>query len=263
MGLVRPDDLAALRRLRQPEQQDGDEDGTGNDVSASDDEPDEQPTAYSAALIEELTAIRTAAMRVEMVNRPQVALAAMLYPLVVQVFHDGPRYLRPASSVEISGDLKDLTPAIKEPEACAALTSWNDIRDKWSYDVPGKADDLWEWLLEQPLDCLSDLLAVVVAANINAVEAKHDHVRDRLAHADKLAAAVHLDMRRHWSAKAPFLSRLSKAQIVEVMTEAGCSKSAIKAAGKASKAEAVTMAEEAMKTKSWLPSKLQSQSCEE
>lgn len=107
-GLVRPDDLQELRRLRQPETQGGDETSAeeGCIASADDDDDEEQPTAYSAALVEELTAIRTAAMRVEMVSRPQTALTAVLYPLVMQVFHDGPRYLRPASSVEIAGDLR-------------------------------------------------------------------------------------------------------------------------------------------------------------
>ncbi|MDE3854366.1 hypothetical protein [Sinorhizobium meliloti] len=46
---------------------------------------------------------------------------------------------------------------------------------RWSYQIPGNPGDLWEWLLEQPPDHLADLLAVVVAANINGVEAKHDH----------------------------------------------------------------------------------------
>lgn len=207
-------------------------------------------------LVEELTAIRTAAMRVELVNRPELALAFALYPLVVKVFYDGPSYWRVGSAIELTGQVKNLTPSIKDPEACGSLTEWNSIHERWSYQIPGNPGDLWEWLLEQRPDHLADLLAVVVAANINGVEAKHDHSCDRLANAGQVASALKLDMRQHWEPQAPFLSRLSKAQIAEVMTQAGCAKSAIKAAAKAPKAEAVTLAEQALKGKAWLPALL-------
>jgi ParB family chromosome partitioning protein len=267
-GLVQPDDLAALRALRNPDDANGDAGqddesvsaGTIPAVSASakhgDDETDEQPMAYSAALIEELTAIRTAAMRNELTQRPELALAVMLYPLVLKTFLTGNGYWRIGSAIEIGGQLKDLAPSIKEADACDALNEWTRIHETWGYKLPGNPGDLWQWLLEQQLPDLLELLAVVTAANINAVEAKHDHDRERLAHADQLAAALKIDMNKHWEARAPFLSRLSKAQIAEVMEDAGCAKTAIKAALKATKAEAVTLAERALVGKTWLPGPL-------
>jgi ParB family chromosome partitioning protein len=270
-GLVRADDLAALRLLRNPQaSEQADEIGEdGGAASAGnvhgltaghgdDDGEAEQAMTYSAALIEELTAIRTAAMRNELVTRPNLALAVMLYPLVLKTFLTGNGYWRVGAAIEISGQLKDLAPSIKEPEACAALTEWTRIHETWSYKLPGAPGDLWEWLLEQPLHELLELLAVVTAANINAVEAKHDHDRDRLAHADQLAAALKLDMNSHWEAQASFLSRLSKAQIAEVMEDAGCAKAAIKAVSKAPKAEAVALAAKALAGKAWLPGPLRS-----
>ncbi|WP_245571511.1 ParB/RepB/Spo0J family partition protein [Neorhizobium alkalisoli] len=265
-GLVRADDLAALRRLRQPEteREDGEDASAGGApaLSGNDDE-DEKPTGYSAALVEELTAIRTVAMRNELVTRPDLALAVMLYPLALKVFLTGPSYWRIGSVIEISGQLKDLAPSIKEPEACAALSEWNSIHETWGHKLPGDPGDLWEWLLEQPQDELLDLLAVITAANINAVEGKHDHDRDRLSHADQLAAALKLDMRQHWEPKAPFLSRLSKAQIAELLEEAGCATSAVKAVTKAPKTEAVALAEKALSGKTWLPVQLRSVTEEE
>lgn len=65
-------------------------------------------------------------------------------------------------------------------------------------------------------------------------------------------------MNSHWEAQAPFLSRLSKVQIAEVMEDAGCAKSAIKAASKSPKAEAVALAEKALAGKAWLPGPLRS-----
>ncbi|RVK90346.1 ParB/RepB/Spo0J family partition protein [Sinorhizobium meliloti] len=205
-GLVRSEDLAELRRLRQPEAEVAD-DGAAESPALPDDE-DETPAAYSAVLVEELTAIRTAAMRVELVNRPELALAFALHRLVVKVFYDGPSYWRVGSAIELTGQVKNLTPSIKDPEACGSLTEWNSIHERWSYQIPGNPGDLWEWLLEQRPDHLADLLAVVVAANINGVEAKHDHSCDRLANAGQVASALKLDMRQHWEPQAPFLSRL-------------------------------------------------------
>ena len=270
-GLVRPDDLAALRRLRNPQSAEQAEEVTESGEAASagnihgltaghvdDDGEAKQAVTYSAALIEELTAIRTAAMRNELVTRPNLALAVMLYPLILKTFLTGNGYWRVGAVVEISGQLKDLAPSIKKPETCSALTEWTRIHETWGYKLPGDPGYLWEWLLEQPPHELLELLAVVTAANINAVEAKHDHDRDRLAHADQLAAVLKLDMNSHWEAQAPFLSRLSKAQIAEVMEEADCGKAAIKAAAKAPKAEAVALAEKALAGKAWLPGPLRS-----
>ncbi|NTJ35870.1 ParB/RepB/Spo0J family partition protein [Agrobacterium rhizogenes] len=248
-GYVKAEDRAAVARL-----QDGEDGHVPDDTAALPATAQAEPeTGYSATLIEELTAIRTAALRVELVNRPEVALAAILHPLVAKVFYDGPSYWRVQSAIEISGQAKDLAPSIKEPEACRVLVEWMEIKGRWADHIPGNPGDLWEWLLEQPTDRLTDLLAVVTAANLNAVNAKHDHSRDRLNHADEIAATLKLDMGQHWTPEAVFLSRLSKAQLAEVMQEAGCSVDAIKAIGKAQKAEAVALAETALQGKTWLP----------
>lgn len=255
-GYVKAEDRAALARLRH----DGktDEEGQDKDTlpAATGTEPE---TGYSATLIEELTAIRTAALRVELVSRPEIALAAILHPLVAKVFYDGLTFCRSESAIEISGQRRDLAPSIKEPDASRALVEWMSIRETWADHIPGNPGDLWEWLLEQPTERLSDLLAFVTAVNLNAVKAKHDHSRERLQQAEQIAAAVNLDMRRFWTPEAVFLSRLSKAQIAEVMQEAGCSKDAIKAVGKAPKAKAVTQAETALRGNTWLPVPLRAQ----
>lgn len=255
-GYVKGEDRAALVRL----QHDGEADEEGQDnetlAAAAEAEPE---TGYSAALIEELTAIRTAALRVELVSCPEIALAAILHPLVAKVSYDGPAFWHTESAIEVSGQRRDLTPSIKEPDASRAFVEWTSIRETWADHIPGNPGDLWEWLLEQPTERLTDLLAFVTAANLNAVKAKHDHSRERLQQAEQIAAAVNLDMHRFWTPEAVFLSRLSKAQIAEVMREAGCSNDAIKAVGKAPKAAAVTQAEIALRGNTWLPVPLRAQ----
>ncbi|BAV52969.1 Plasmid stabilization protein (plasmid) [Mesorhizobium loti] len=248
-GLVKPEDQKTLAALRAPEgQTDEDEDGEGAETSAV-----PEPSGLSNSLVEELTAIRTAAMRVELVARPHVALAALLMPLVCRTFLDHAIRMGADNAVEVRGEMRDLAPCIKEPDACRALSGWNDVMEGWGHHIPGTPADLWPWLLEQDTGRLLDLLAVVTAANLNAVAARYDASKSRLAQAGQVAEAVELDMKHWWSPEAPFLSRLSKADIADVMREAGCSETAAKSVERSPKDEAVALAEKELDGKGWLP----------
>lgn len=248
-GHVKPEDRAALDRLRQG---DADTDGAGGDnaVAMPAKEPDD---TYSAALVEELTAIRTAAMRVELANRPDIALAALLHPLVASAFYTGPASYRAEFPVEVSGQRRDLASSIKEPGAARALGDWSAVKETWGDHLPGQPADLWAWLLEQPTARLLDLLAFVTAANLDAVKAKHDQSRGRLEQAEHIATALGLDMRAYWTPDAAFLSRLTKSGIADVLGEAGCAAEAVRAVEKAPKAEAVAEAEKLLNGTGWLP----------
>lgn len=125
--------------------------------------------------------------------------------------------------------------------------------DGWGYRLPGDPADLWEWLIEQPTDVLTDLLAVVTAANLNAVSARHDASRSRIEQADQIAKTVNLDMRAWWTPEQEFLARLSKSTIASIMREAGCSEDAARAIERGPKAEAVAQAEKELDGKGWLP----------
>ncbi|MGR8964224.1 hypothetical protein [Rhizobium leguminosarum] len=206
--------------------------------------------------MEELTAIRTAAMRVELAGRPDIALAALLHPLVASVFYTGPVSCRAEFAVEISGQRRELASSVKEPGAARALTDWIAVTETWGDHLPGQRADLWTWLLEQPTARLLDLLAFVTAANLNAVKAKHEQSRARLEQAEHIATDLGLDMRAYWMPDAAFLGHLTKSGIAEVLDEAGCDAEAVRAIGKAPKAEAVAEAEELLNGTGWLPALL-------
>ncbi|WP_222320768.1 hypothetical protein [Rhizobium leguminosarum] len=203
-----------------------------------------------------MTAIRTAAMRVELASRPDIALAALLHPLVASVFYAGPASYRAEFPVEVSGQRRDLASSIKEPGAARALGDWSAITETWGDHLPGEPADLWAWLLEQPTARLLDLLAFVTAANLNAVKARHDQSRGRLEQAERIATALDLDMRAYWTPDVAFLSRLSKAGIAEVLQEASCAADAVRTVEKAPKAGAVAEAEKLLNGTGWLPSPL-------
>ncbi|MBB2905307.1 ParB family chromosome partitioning protein [Rhizobium sp. RAS22] len=248
-GYVKAEDKIALEQLQRGEPENSD--NVGVDANAPALSAQDVQTGYSAALVEELTAIRTAAMRVELANRPAIALAALLYPLVGRIFHTGYMYFEAA--VEVSGQRRELAPSIKEPGEARALVVWEKMKEGWGDTLPGSPADLWAWLLDQSTDKLLELLAFVTAANLNAVEAKHDHSKQRLANAEQIAEAVGLDMRNHWTADATFLGRLSKAGIAEVLDEAGCEPQLVRVIEKASKGDAVAEAEKQLAGKEWLP----------
>jgi ParB family chromosome partitioning protein len=252
-GLVKAEDRKALAALRAP---DGDEGRADSEEGQGEGEgEDAGPTDLSAALTEELTAIRTAALRVELASRPDVALIAIVHAMASRVFYDY-HHGRIEPAVEITGQRRNLAPSIKEPDACRALTGWNDVTEEWGHRLPGDLADLWPWLAMRPQADLLDLLAVVTAANLNAVVARHDAGKERITQAGLMAEAVGLDMRLWWTPEGAFLSRLSKADIAGIMREAGCPEDAARAVERAPKGEAVLQAEKELDGKGWLPAAL-------
>ncbi len=81
-------------------------------------------------------------------------------------------------------------------EGSKALGQMEAARQKWGGKIPADAEGLWTWCLAQKQAVLLDLLAFCAAATIDAVRGKSDRPEsERLRHADKLAAAVGLDMK--------------------------------------------------------------------
>lgn len=237
-GLVKPEDQKAVRSASKPQS----EDGQGDEAPA-----EAEPRGMSAVLMGELTAIRTAALRVEVAGRPEVALRALLMPLVSALFHGYRAAL--THPVEIRGDRRNLEHHIKEPEGCKALKAWQETLDTWGERMPGDPDGLWTWLGGQDTPVLLDLLAVVTAASLNAVGTGPQAAEL----AGDIAKAVELDMGAWWTPGQAFLSRIAKADIASAMSEAGCSEDAVAAVDRGAKAEVVAMAEREMEGKGWLP----------
>jgi ParB family chromosome partitioning protein len=104
---------------------------------------------------------------------------------------------------------------------------------------------------------LLDLLALCTAASIDAVQDKsHRPESERLRHADKLAAAVGLDMKLWFTPDATnYFSRVSKPQILDALREAKGQPPA-PAWEKLKKAELAKEAERQMTGTGWLPALL-------
>jgi ParB family chromosome partitioning protein len=190
--------------------------GEHSDDSSSQEEKD----GLSAALLEDLTIQRTAALRAELDVRPDIALITVTHNLVAQIFYE-PMYGLP-SSLTIRTDAYtervDLRSASESQAAKALAKQTHDVRQL----LPAKIDALWEWLLEQPQNVLLSVLAAAVAHTVNAVQGPHDEPSTgRLAGAAALAQALELDMSNWWQASASnYFGRVKKDQIIRGIQQA-------------------------------------------
>ena len=165
-------------------------------------------TEFSSALIRDLSSYRTAALRIELANRPDIALASVVYSLAIKIFY---QWADIGNSVQIAGLHKSLnnTPA-------DAL----EIKRK-NINVPDNVDEFWSWCLERSREELIDILAVCAAYSVDAIQYDVRNKCKNIHHADKLAIALNLDMRKWFKPTAENLfSRISRNQILEAYREA-------------------------------------------
>jgi predicted anti-sigma-YlaC factor YlaD len=93
----------------------------------------------------------------------------------------------------------------------------------WAEQLPEQEAALWDWVLAQDAATIAGLMAYCAACTVKPL---------REACADRLAAAVSLDMAQWWKPSAAYFGRMPKGLILEAVTE-GVSKQA--AAGRPSR----------------------------
>ncbi|RVL99765.1 ParB/RepB/Spo0J family partition protein [Sinorhizobium meliloti] len=239
-GLVRPED--------QPKR------GTAKAQDSDDSEAEsgKPKINHSAALIEDLTAQKTAALRIELANNPDIALAAVVHAMLSRVVGSG---YGVHSALQISVTCEHIEGSMKQPDASKALAELESMRENWGHKIPGNPADLWEWCLDQTRDDLLVLLAFAAAHSVNAVEGKYSGDRkDAFAHANQLGQALNVDMTTWFEPTgAAYFSHINKQSIEAVIAEVKGAEAAtsIRAAGK--KAEAVAVAERMVANTGWLP----------
>jgi ParB family chromosome partitioning protein len=201
-------------------------------------------------LITEMTVHRTVALRLALSEAPDVAFLAALHVLALQVFSRGAY----DSCLEISAKSVSfaIQPANLAETPCAIALEAR--REAWAKRLPADPGRMWETLLALDAAERWALFALCVGLTLNAVSEAWNGRPRALAHADDLAQALCLDMvSAGWAPTAEtFLGRLTKAQIVQVMTEAKGAAAAEPLAG-LKKDEMVETAAEAMADSGWLP----------
>ena len=243
-GLLSKEDQAALAG--------NDSDREQEDVQASEaasEGTDEaRPSGYSAALIETLTTEKTAAIAAELTRQPHIALAAVVYSLLLRAFDVELEAYGSQSAIQVSTQNIHLREAENSSAGKALAERRQHLRTLLQNGSP-----LWPWCLQQTQETLLDFLAYCAAAAVNGIQTKADsNTSSRLAHANALAAALRIDMTRWFVPTADnFFSRVSKGQIATALADAGKPAAATILALK--KAQLAAAAETEIAGTGWLP----------
>jgi ParB family chromosome partitioning protein len=224
------------------------EDDAWEEVS---DVPWEEPRAtLPRALVRDLTAIRTTAIRHELIKAPHTALALGVFAL-----------LRHA----VSGFGPPGISLTARPRWLADHDGLGDAREAWIAGILETEAGLLDWCLAQDTATLLDAFALIVVSNIDlAHEDAAIDDRRKQALADRIAATLDLDMTRHWAPDLAFWTRLPKAALIGALQTAPCMQQLsdadralfAKNVGKLRKEELVTRVEQALDRCGWLPALL-------
>ncbi|MEF0942255.1 hypothetical protein [Rhizobium sp. BR 362] len=107
--------------------------------------------AHSQSLIE------VAALRVELANNPEVALAAVVHAMLLRISYSG--YVSEQSVLQLSLTHEHMGKWVKHPEDCKASAAFESLQENYGHKIPGNPADLFDWCLEQSRDELLSLPA--------------------------------------------------------------------------------------------------------
>ena len=207
-------------------------------------------------LMTELTAHRTLALRHALGENPEVAVLAALYALCIKVFY---RY---TADTCLELDLMSVGFGAQAPglNDTALAASFNRRQQAWMAALPKELADLWDVLMAFDGDSRQALFARCVSLSVNAIFEPYNRRPRALAHADRLAGALDLDMAAAgWTPTIDnYLGRVTKAQILDAVREAKGQRAAqliehLKKGEMAEKAEAL------LAGSGWLPEPLRTQ----
>ena len=268
-GFVRSEDAGALASTGSPDQPGAPADdgqdranapnvqraivtigGANTDAEGTQEEDGVRP--LSDRLITELTAHRTLALRDAMGQQFDQAFLAVLHVLALSAFYHAPRQ----SCVEISlnqASFSAQAPGLNDTASARSI----EARHQYCLALlPKKPEGLWGALNALSGADTETLFAHCASLGINAVHEPLSRTQTRLVHADALARSLSLDMASDWSPTVEnYLGRVSKARIIEAVTEARNEKSA-QLIAHLKKGDMAREAERLLEGTRWLPEPL-------
>lgn len=207
-------------------------------------------TAISASLASRLTAHRTAALQLHLVEQPTLALAVLVHGMLLKLFRDASYKFATLSALDISvSDKMHGLPALADDlEVSPAWTRLQELRAQLLADLPKADGALLAHLVALPQQDLLQLLALCTGACTSAVA-----TAEGPRAADAVAEATGLDMAEWWSATAgSYLNFVPKTLAIAAVTEA-CGKKAAEPLASMKKADLAATAEQLLADTGWLP----------
>ena len=220
---------------------------------AAEPEEDEGIKLLPDRLMAELTTHRTLALRRAIGEQPRVAFLAALHALCLKVFYPY------AQDTCLELDLKQVAfgaqaPGLSETEPAKAIGSRHQ---GWAAALPREAVDLWDALEAADDDTRQRLFAHCVGSSVNAVHEAWNRRPRALAHADRLARAVRLDMAAAgWAPTVDtYLGRVTKSRILQAVRESK-GQQAARRIEHLKKGEMADQAQDLLTGSGWLPEPL-------
>lgn len=230
--------------------------GAGSNTSEyADDVEIEAAARLSDRLVAELTAYRTLALREAIADDPDTALLALTHALVLRSFY---RFAGSETCLELDIRSSSLDAHAAELGESDVANRMSARQARWAGMLPKDSGDLWDALVAFDADSLAALFAWCVSTGVNALQVPHIRRTRELAHADRLADHVDLDMRRHWSATSKsFFGKVTKSQILATVREVN-GEAAAQMIDHLKKSDMATEAERLVAGANWLPAPLRS-----
>jgi ParB family transcriptional regulator, chromosome partitioning protein len=168
-------------------------------------------SSLSSSLTERLTTHQTMALQAELCQAPQIALAALVHKLALDVLAED-RYLR-KSCLKI--EARPVRPAPRLADEVAASTAGPVLeaaRAQWHQTLPEDSALWFESLRQWSMDQLLALLAFLVAVTVDVVR-----LQDEAAADQALLTACSVDLRKWWTPTASaFFDHVPKPQSLAV-----------------------------------------------
>lgn len=245
-GLIKRADLKPIAKLRDKAKVNGDGRDAGQGPADNASAVTEGPR-LTKALVERLTEARTRGLRAALAGNVHVALALMVYVLMRQ---SADRAAVPGVAI------------VSRPIGFDDDDAFEQARTAFAERAPEDETALLGACLDQSIDQLLEALAVFMSETVDLTHGgllREDQRLQRMG--DCLAAALDLDMTRHWEASEDFWQAAPRALAIAALETAPSVASLseeerrgmIAAFGKLKKAELARTAAQALKDIGWLP----------
>lgn len=207
-------------------------------------------SGLSDRLVEDLTAEKSAAIGAALMEYPEVALAAVVHALALDLLYPGEGT---TTCLKLRVTPPGLRQSIGKPDASKGLAVLAAEKDRLGDHLPGNPRDLWAWCLARSQGELLSLLAFVAGSAVDAVQRKADRPgTQRLEQANRLTEALSLDMTAWYVPTAEgYFARISRSDILVAIDEAKGEHAP--SLEKLKKSELASRAEQLVSGTGWLP----------
>lgn len=213
---------------------------------------------FSKSLMSSLTAHRTAAVAASLARNPKAALVALVHALCMSessAWLSSPLQLR---LTDATHDVRRQAAGFEQSKAAAAMVA---AEAEVLPDMTGEPAEVFARLLTLDESQLVKILALFVGRSYNVISQEGKKAN---AHGFDAAAAIEqavsVDMADWWEpTEETYLGAVSKAAMMKAVTEAGTDAADI---ASMKKADAITVAQQRLSGRRWLPAPLKAYAAE-